>query len=155
MVRRQNLSDFCGTKKHIMQTQRKKFPTPPWDMETAAERLGFEEAAWNAHDPEKILEGYTDNVEMRDGVSFIKGRDELRQFLQRKFQQQLGYTVKLDLWGALKGRMAVRFEAEWHDLSGQWYRSYGVVVFQFNDEGYAEGRHASQETIPIEKPRLI
>jgi nuclear transport factor 2 (NTF2) superfamily protein len=149
MARRQNLSEFCGTKKYIMETQRKKFPTPPWDMEIAAERLGFEEAAWNSHDPEKIVEGYTDNIEMRDGVNFIKGRDELRLFLQRKFQQQLDYTLKLDLWGALKGRMAVRFEAEWHDTSGQWYRSYGVQVFQFNEEGYAEGRHASQETVSI------
>ena len=147
MARRRILSEFCGIKKYIMETKHTKFPTPPWDMETAAERLVVEEAAWNSHDPEKILEGYTDNVEMRDGINFIKGRDELRQFLQRKFQQQLDYTLKLDLWGALKGRMAVRFEAEWHDASGQWYRSYGVQVFQFNDDGYAERRFASQETV--------
>ena len=132
-----------------METKHVKFPTPPWDMETAAERLVFEEAARNSHDPEKILEGYTDNVEMRDGVNFIKGRKELKLFLQRKFQEQLDYKLKLDLWGALKGRMAVRFEAEWHDVSGHWYRSYGVEVFQFNDEGYAERRFTSQETVEI------
>ena len=132
-----------------METKHTKLPTPPWDMETAAERLVFEEAAWNSHDPEKILEGYTDNVEMRDGVNFIKGRKEFKLFLQRKFQEQLDYKLKLDLWGALKGRMAVRFEAEWHDASGHWYRSYGVEVFQFNDEGYAERRFASQETVEI------
>jgi hypothetical protein len=149
MARRQNLSEFCGTKKYIMETKHTKFPTPPWDMETAAKRLVFEEAAWNSRNPEQILKGYTDNVEMRDGVNFIKGRDELRQFLQRKFREQLDYTLKLDLWGALKGRMAVRFEAEWHDTSGQWYRSYGVQVFQFNAEGYAEGRYASQESVSI------
>ena len=151
MGRRRILSEFCAIKKYIMETKRTKFPTPPWDMEIAAERLVFEEAAWNSHDPEKILEGYTENVEMRDGINFIKGRDELKQFLQRKFQEQLDYTLKLDLWGALKGRMAVRFEAEWHDASGQWYRSYGVEVFQFNDDGYAERRFASQETVAIEE----
>jgi hypothetical protein len=135
-----------------MATTVKKFPTPPWDMETAAERLTFEEAAWNTHNPEQILEGYTNTIEMRDGVDFISGKEALRQFLQRKFEKQLGYTLKLDLWGALKGRMAVRFEAEWHDVSGQWYRSYGVQVFQFNDEGYAEKRFASQETVTIHQP---
>jgi len=133
-----------------METKNTKFPTPPWDMETAAERLIFEETAWNSREPDKILEGYAENIEMRDGVDFINDRKELKQFLQRKFEKQLDYTVKLDLWGALKGRMAVRFEAEWHDVSGQWYRNYGVQVFQFNDHGYVERRFASQEMISID-----
>jgi nuclear transport factor 2 (NTF2) superfamily protein len=132
----------------------KKFPTPPWNMDTAAERLIIEEAAWNTQDPERIIQGYTDNVEMRDGVDFITGKEELKQFLKTKFKHQLGYTLKLDLWGALHGRMAVRFESEWHDASGQWYRSYGIQVFQFNDAGYAERRFASQETVPIGKAEL-
>jgi nuclear transport factor 2 (NTF2) superfamily protein len=131
-----------------MQKQ-KSFPTPPWDMEIAAERLTFEEAAWNTRDPEQIIQGYSDNVEMRDGVDFINGKEQLKQFLRRKFEKQLDYTLKLDLWGALKGRMAVRFESEWHDASGQWYRSYGVQVFQFNENGFAERRFASQETMTI------
>lgn len=133
-----------------METKHTKFPTPPWDMETAAARLVFEETAWNSNDPEKILEGYADDLEMRDGVDFIQGKQELKQFLTRKFEKQLHYTLKLDLWGALKGRMAVRFEAEWQDASGQWYRNYGVQVFQFNDQGYAEKRFASQEKVGIE-----
>ncbi|TDX01534.1 DUF1348 family protein [Dinghuibacter silviterrae] len=132
-----------------METTHTKFPTPPWDMETAAKRLAFEEAAWNTHDPDQILEGYADVIEMRDGLDFINGKQALKQFLTRKFQTQLDYTVTLDLWGALKGRMAVRFEAEWHDAAGQRYRSYGVQVFQFNDQGLAERRFASQETRPI------
>jgi len=103
-----------------METKHTKFPTPPWDMEIAAERLVFEENAWNSHEPDKILEGYADNIEMRDGVDFINGKQELVQFLTRKF-----------------------------DASGQWYRNYGVQVFQFNDHGYAERRFASQETISI------
>lgn len=116
-------------------------------METAAERLVFEEAAWNTRDPEQIIQGYGDDVEMRDGVDFINGREEFRQFLERKFKEQLDYTVKLDLWGALKGRMAVRFESEWRDATGQWHKSYGVQVFQFNETGLAEKRFASQETL--------
>jgi uncharacterized protein len=131
-----------------MQKQ-KPFPTPPWDMEIAAERLTLEEAAWNTHDPEQIIQGYSDKVEVRDGVDFMNGKEPFRQFLQRKFEQQLDYRVKLDLWGALKGRMAVRLEAEWRDASGQWYRSYGVQVFQFNEKGLAEARFSSQETVTI------
>jgi nuclear transport factor 2 (NTF2) superfamily protein len=126
-----------------------QFPTPPWDMDTAAERLKFEEAAWNAHDPEQIAGGYADNIEMRDGLLFISGKEALKQFLREKLAKQLDFTLKLDLWGALKGRMAVRFEAEWHDASGVWFRSYGVQVFQFNEAGEAEKRFASQETLAI------
>jgi nuclear transport factor 2 (NTF2) superfamily protein len=128
-----------------METKQKNLPTPPWDMESAAERLLLEEAAWNTRDPEKILEGYADKVEMRDGVDFINGKAAFRIWLHNKFEKQLDYSVKLDLWGALKGRMAVRFEAEWRDTAGKRYKSYGVEVFQFNDEGYAERRFASQE----------
>jgi len=131
-----------------------KFPTPPWDMDTAAERLTFEEAAWNTHDPEQILKGYADDIEMRDGTTFIAGKEAFKQFLTSKFEQQPGYKLKLVLWGALKGRMAVRFEAEWHDNAGQWHKSFGVQVFQFNDNGLAEKRFASQESITIERPAL-
>jgi uncharacterized protein len=126
-----------------------KFPTPPWDMDTAAERLTFEEAAWNSHNISQIMEGYAENIEMRDGLSFINGKDKLAAFLNSKLQTQQNYSLKLDLWGALKGRMAVRFEAEWHDANGQWYKSYGVQVFQFNDEGLVEKRYASQESVTI------
>ncbi len=118
-------------------------------MDIAAQRLALEEAAWNTHDADQILEGYAETIEIRDGAAFINSLPEWRQFLQRKFQQQLDHKLKLDLWGALKGRMAVRFEAEWHDEKGQWYRSYGVQVFQFNEDGRAEKRFASQESVAI------
>ena len=86
---------------------------------------------------------------MRDGVDFINGKAAFRNWLQNRFEKQLDYSVKLDLWGALKGRMAVRFEAEWHDPTGKRYRSYGVEVFQFTDEGHVERRFASQEFMLI------
>jgi nuclear transport factor 2 (NTF2) superfamily protein len=121
------------------------FPTPPWDMDTAAERLKFEEEAWNTHDPERISEGYADNIEMRDGTAFVNGKDQLKSFLGRQLADQADFRLKLDLWGALKARMAVRFEAEWRDRSGQLFHAYGVQVLQFNDSGQIERRFASQE----------
>lgn len=118
-------------------------------MDTAAERLIFEAAAWNTHDPGQIAEGYADTIDMRDGLSIVASKEALKQFIREKFTQQFDYTVKLDLWGALKARMAVRFEAEWRDAKSQWFRSYGVVVYQFDDAGLVERRFASQETAPI------
>src|SRR4051812_29338985 len=103
----------------------KKMPVPPWDMDRAAARLVLEEAAWNTNVPERILAGYSDDIEMRDGTTLLKGKEEFGAFLKRKFEEQLNFTLKLDLWGALKGRMAVRFTSEWQNASGQWHRSHG------------------------------
>jgi nuclear transport factor 2 (NTF2) superfamily protein len=132
-----------------METKR-NFPTPPWDMDTAAARLVFEETAWNSRNPEEILAGYAEQLEIRDGTTFINSKDQFRQFLQQKFATQHDYKIKLDLWGALKGRMAVRFEAEWRDTTGKWRHSYGIEVFQFNDQGLAERRFASENAITID-----
>ena len=117
-------------------------------MDTAAQRLIAEEAAWNSHDPEEIAAGYADSIEMRDGLSFVTDKQSLKEFLKEKFAKQLDYSVKLDLWGALKGRMAIRFEAEWRDASGQWFRSYGVQVYQFDATGLVERRFCSEEITP-------
>lgn len=127
----------------------KRFPLPPWDMDTAQQKIQAEEDAWNTGDPEKVILGYAIDAEMRDRTEFLHGREEIKQFLTRKWQKELGFRLKKDLWGALKGRMAVRFEYEWHDAAGQWYRSYGTEVFQFNDDGYVQGRYASANDMPI------
>jgi uncharacterized protein len=124
-----------------------QIPTPPWDMEKATERLKFEEEAWNSRDPERISEGYADNIEMRDGTAFINCKSELKSFLVQKLSDQKDFRLKLELWGALKARMAVRFEAEWKDQFGQWLHAYGVQVLQFNESGQIERRFASQEVI--------
>jgi nuclear transport factor 2 (NTF2) superfamily protein len=126
-----------------------QIPTPPWDMDKAAERLKFEEEAWNTRDPERISEGYADNIEMRDGIAFINGKSELKSFLVKKVAEHTHFRLKLDLWGALKARMAVRFEAEWKDQFGQWVHAYGVQVLQFNESGQIEQRFASQEVITV------
>lgn len=118
-------------------------------MDLAAERLKFEEEAWNTGDPERISEGYADGIEMRDGSAFINGKSQLRSFLVQKLAGQTDFRLRLDLWGALKGRMAVRFESEWRDPSGQWFHAYGVQVLQFNESGQIERRFASQEVVPV------
>lgn len=126
-----------------------KFLTPPWDMDTAAERLKLEEAAWNSHNIDQVLEGYADNIEMRDSLEFINNKEQFAAFLSARFQKQQNYLLKLDLWGALKGRMAVRFEAEWQDETGQRHKSYGIQVLQFNNDGLIERRFASQESVAL------
>jgi nuclear transport factor 2 (NTF2) superfamily protein len=136
-------TDLC-----IMKTEQ-RFPLPPWDMENAAQKLQIIENEWNTLDPEKVIAGYAPDAEVRYGTEFLNGREEIKQFLKRKWQQQLGFKLKLDLWGALKGRMAVRFEHEWHNAAGQWYRSYGVQVFQFDDNGYVQMNFASFNDEPI------
>jgi len=126
-----------------------RFPLPPWDMENAAQKLQIIEYEWNTLDPEKVITGYAPDAEIRYGTEFLNGREEIKQFLNNKWQQQLSFKIKLDLWGALKGRMAVRFECEWHNTAGQWYRSYGVQVFQFDDNGYVQMNFASFNDEPI------
>jgi nuclear transport factor 2 (NTF2) superfamily protein len=121
----------------------KRYPLPPWDMETAAEKLQLIENDWNTLDPEKVIANYTEDAEMRFGTAFLNGRGEIRQFLIDKWQQNLQFKLKLDLWGALKGRMAVRFEYEWKDAEARSYKTYGVQVFQFDDDGYVQMNFAS------------
>src|SRR4051812_21204470 len=96
----------------------KHLPLPPWDMDSAAQKLQLLEQAWNTLNPDKVAEFYTENAELRYGTEFLTGREELKNFLTQLWQQQVGFKLKLDLWGALKGRMAVRFTTEWHDAAG-------------------------------------
>ncbi|MEO3406944.1 DUF1348 family protein [Mucilaginibacter sp. CAU 1740] len=127
----------------------KHLPLPPWDMDSAAQKLQLLEQAWNTLNPDKVAEFYTENAEVRYGTEFLTGREELKNFLTQLWQQQLGFKLKLDLWGALKGRMAVRFTTEWHDAAGVDYKSFGVQVFQFNDDGFAEMNFASYNDLPL------
>jgi len=127
----------------------KRLPLPPWDMDNAAEKLQLLENDWNTLDPEKIIANYAEDAEVRFGTEFLRGREEIRQFLGRQLQQQFNFKLKLDLWGALKGRMAVRFEYEWMDAGQKWYRSYGVQVFQFDDDGFIKMNFASFNDAPI------
>ena len=127
----------------------KKFPIPPFTRETALQKEQMAEDAWNTRDPEKVCLGYTTDTEWRNRNEFIKGREAVIKFLKRKWQRELDYKLKKELWGFLGNRMAVRFEYEWHDASGQWYRSYGNEMWEFDEDGYMQKRFASINDLPI------
>ncbi|HET9824353.1 MAG TPA: nuclear transport factor 2 family protein [Chitinophagaceae bacterium] len=127
----------------------KKFPVPPFTRETALQKVQLAEDAWNTRDPEKVCLAYTINTEWRNRTEFISGRESVKEFLKRKWQKELDYRLKKELWGFLGNRMAVRFEYEWHDDSGQWYRSYGNEMWEFDENGYMQKRFASINDLPI------
>ena len=106
--------------------ENKRHPLPPFTIETALQKVKAAEDAWNTKDPEKVSLAYTVNTEWRNRTDFINGREAVQEFLTRKWQKELDYKLKKELWGFRENRMAVRFEYEWHDHSGQWFRSYGM-----------------------------
>ncbi len=133
----------------------KKLPLPPFTMETALEKVQIAEDAWNAKDPEKICLAYTIDTEWRNRTEFIKGREEVKQFLKRKWENELNYKLKKELWGFRNNRMAVRFEYEWHDHNGQWFRSYGNELWEFDDNGLMQKRFASINDLKIDESDRI
>jgi uncharacterized protein len=132
-----------------METQRA--PLPPFTLETAKEKVQVAEDAWNSKDPEKVSLSYTIDTEWRNRTEFINGRNEVIEFLKRKWAKELDYKLKKELWGFRDNRMAVRFEYEWHDSDGQWYRSYGIETWEFDDNGLMSKRYASINDLPIKE----
>lgn len=129
----------------------KRFPIPPFTEETALQKVKAAEDAWNTRDPEKVSLAYTVDTEWRNRTEFINGRAEVIEFLKRKWAKELDYKLKKELWGFRNNRMAVRFEYEWHDEAGQWYRSYGNELWEFDENGYMARRFASINDLPIEE----
>lgn len=129
----------------------KRFPTPPFTMETALQKVQAAEDAWNTRDPERVSLAYTVDTEWRNRSEFINGREEVVAFLKRKWANELDYKLKKELWGFRENRMAVRFEYEWHDDSGNWYRSYGNELWEFDEDGYMRKRYASINDLPIKE----
>jgi nuclear transport factor 2 (NTF2) superfamily protein len=129
----------------------KRFPIPPFDMETALQKVQAAEDAWNTRDPERVALAYTIDTEWRNRTEFINGREEVVAFLKRKWAKELDYKLKKELWGFRENRMAVRFEYEWHDEAGQWYRSYGNELWEFDPDGYMQKRFASINDLPIDE----
>lgn len=127
----------------------KRFPVPPFTPETALQKVRLAEDAWNTKDPEKVALAYTIDTEWRNRTEFINGREAVMKFLKRKWEKELDYKLKKELWGFRENRMAVRFEYEWRDDSGQWYRSYGNELWEFNEDGYMQKRFASINDLPI------
>lgn len=124
---------------------------PPFTEETALLKVKAAENAWNTRDPEKVCLAYTVDTEWRNRTEFINGREEVKQFLQHKWKQELDYKLKKELWGFRANRMAVRFEYEWHDAGGQWFRSYGNELWEFDAHGLMKKRYASINDLPIKE----
>jgi len=118
-------------------------PLPPFTEETAKKKIQAAEDAWNSRDPARVALAYTPDTEWRNRNEFLNGRDAVREFLSRKWQRELDYRLKKELWCFADNRIAVRFEYEWHDDSGQWFRSYGNENWEFAPNGLMAKRYAS------------
>ena len=123
---------------------------PPFTEETARLKVRAAEDAWNTRDPERVAMAYSEHSEWRNRAEFLRGRDEIRAFLCRKWSKELDYRLKKTLWGFRENRIAVSFEYEWRDADGQWYRSYGTELWEFDDAGLMRRRIASINDATIE-----
>jgi len=124
---------------------------PPFTLETAKLKVQAAEDAWNSRDPERVALAYTEDSEWRNRTEFLRGREEIKAFLRRKWARELDYRLKKTLWGCLGNRIAVSFEYESRDAAGQWWRSYGNELWEFDDEGLMRKRLASINDAPIEE----
>ena len=124
-------------------------PLPPFSPESAALKVRLAEDAWNTRDPERVAAAYTPDSQWRNRDRFIAGREEIVAFLREKWERELGYVLRKDLWTYGGNRIAVRFQYEWHDADGQWYRSYGNENWEFDELGYMCRREASINDVPI------
>ncbi len=129
--------------------ENKRYPLPPFTMETALEKVQAAEDAWNTRDAEKVCLAYTLDTEWRNRTEFINGREAVKKFLKNKWVKELDYKLKKQLWGFKENRMAVQFEYEWHDATGQWFRSYGNELWEFNADGLMQKRFASINDLAI------
>jgi len=135
----------------MTQIEPQRLPIPPFTHATALQKVKAAEDAWNTKNPEKVSLAYTPDTEWRNRAEFIHGREEVRLFLERKWVKELDYKLKKELWAFSDNRIAVRFEYEWHDDSGQWYRSYGNENWEFDANGYMAKRYASINDLPIKE----
>jgi uncharacterized protein len=138
-------------------SERKEFmttrpPFPPFTHESAIEKVRLAEDGWNSRDPEKVALAYTPESRWRNRSEFINGRQQIVAFLTRKWTRELDYRLIKELWVFGGNRIAVRFAYEWHDDSGNWYRSYGNENWEFDENGLMRLRLASINDLPIREP---
>ncbi|MDQ2832336.1 MAG: nuclear transport factor 2 family protein [Acidobacteriota bacterium] len=123
---------------------------PPFtDPAQAARKVQIAEDLWNTRDPERVAAAYTEDTEWRNRAEFVQGRPQVTEFLRRKWNRELSYRLKKELWAFGDNRMAVKFHYEWHDDSGQWFRSYGNELWEFAPSGLMQRREASINDLPI------
>ena len=124
-------------------------PLPPFTRETAEQKVQSAEDAWNTRDPQRVALAYTEDTRWRNRSEFLNGRAEVVAFLTRKWQTELDYALRKQLWAFTDDRIAVRFQYEWHDAAGQWWRSYGNELWEFTSEGLMRRREASINDVSI------
>ena len=129
----------------------KKFPLPPFTEETARQKVQAAEDGWNSKDPIKVSMAYSENTEWRNRIEFLNGRSEVQAFLKNKWETELDYKLKKELWGFTGNRIAVRFEYEYRNKEGNWFRAYGNENWEFDENGLMEKRFASINDLPIEE----
>lgn len=122
---------------------------PPFTRETALAKVQAAEDAWNSRDPKRVALAYSEDSEWRNRDEFFRGRQAIEQFLERKWQRELDYRLMKELWAFTDNRISVRFEYEWHDAAGQWYRTHGNEHWEFNDDGLMRRRDMSANDVPI------
>jgi nuclear transport factor 2 (NTF2) superfamily protein len=126
-------------------------PFPPFTEETARAKVKAAEDAWNTRDPVRVAGAYTEDSVWRNRDEFVRGRAEIEAFLERKWARELDYRLRKSLWSFTDRRIAVRFQYEWHDAAGRWYRSYGNELWEFADNGLMRRREASINDVAIEE----
>ncbi|MFF8812504.1 DUF1348 family protein [Streptomyces pactum] len=124
-------------------------PLPPFTAHTAEQKVRAAEAAWNTRDPERVAAAYTEDSEWRNRDVFLTGRAAIVAFLREKWARELDYRLRKELWAYGDDRIAVRFEYEWHDDRGRWFRSYGNENWEFAANGLMARRYASINDVPI------
>ncbi len=124
-------------------------PVPPFDEAAARAKVQAAEDAWNTRDPRRVAAAYTPDSVWRNRSTFLRGRAEIEAFLADKWATELDYALRKQLWAFTDDRIAVRFQYEWHDATGQWWRSYGNEQWEFDEQGYMRRREASIDDVPI------
>jgi nuclear transport factor 2 (NTF2) superfamily protein len=138
-----------------MQTQKAVNLVPPFTREIAVQKVRKAEDGWNSRDPERVALAYTPDSQWRNRAEFIDGREQIIQFLTRKWSKELEYRLIKELWAFDDARIAVRFAYEWHDDSGNWFRSYGNENWEFDAAGLMRHRHASINDLLIRESQRL
>jgi len=136
-------------------TTETKPPLPPFDENTAITKVRMAEDAWNSRDPDRVTQVYTEDTLWRNRAEFPSGRQQVKEFLTRKWQKEQEYRLIKELWAFTDNRIAVRFAYEWHDDNGQWYRSYGNENWEFNAAGLMQRRFASINDLAIDESERL
>ncbi|OXB00817.1 nuclear transport factor 2 family protein [Flavobacterium pectinovorum] len=128
-----------------------KLPLPPFTYETALEKIQLAEDAWNSQDPERVSKAYTVDSEWRNRDQFVNGREEIVSFLTQKWNKERNYRLKKEYWAHTENRIAVRFEYEYQNLDGNWFRAYGNENWEFDSNGLMQKRFASINDLAIKE----